>query len=498
LKKRYIFGKVLSLNKNETERMYLMAKDNTKRERKNQLLEKLFELIERHRPAFKQERPYERAVWLLLSELFTFARHTVTQGLLALGETENDWSAWYRLFSKERFDYQALTTITLRETIAETQEQEPYVVGADGVLVPRSSRKMPGTSWWKALGSAPFRPGLARAQRFVNLSWLTPLSGGYSRAIPLQMIPAFPEKAVPAAVDKKKDWEAAIDGLKWVRQTLDAVGRQEQMVLALVDGGFERTVEFWRQLPERTVLLGRTARSRALYHLPGDYQGRGRPNSYGERARKPFEWLHLKEGWTTTHIGVRGHAREMRYRVEGPFVRDGLPEQPVFLIVVRGIDRKVNGKHVKRDPVFYLVSAVHKGEQWVLPLPIQQLLAWAWQRWELEVAHREMKSGFGLGEKQCWNQRSAVRSVQWSAWVYALLLLTGYRTWGLQNGPASPARWWKGAGRWSFNTLWRALRSALWGTGDFKAVCLLTTANWQKKSAWLSAFRNSAAAAARF
>jgi hypothetical protein len=264
-----------------------------------------------------------------------------------------------------------------------------------------------------------------------------------------------------------------------------------------VDGGFERTVAFWQQLPERLVLLGRTARSRVLYALPGEYRGQGRPKSYGERARKPSEWLKEKTGWKTLRVQVRGREREMRYRVEGPYLREGLLDQPVFLIVVRGMDRHVGGRRVKRDPVFYLVSAVQVDQQWRLPLPEADLLAWAWQRWELEVAHREMKSGFGLGEKQCWNQRSAVRSVQWSAWVYALLLLAGYRTWGLCQGPATPARWWKGSGRWSFNTLWRAYRSALWGIGDFQAVCSLTTDNWQKKEAWLSAFLNASAAAVR-
>jgi hypothetical protein len=72
------------------------------------------------------------------------------------------------------------------------------------------------------------------------------------------------------------------------------------------------------------------------------------------------------------------------------------------------------------------------------------LLAWLWQRWEIEVAHREMKTGFGLGEKQCWNKRSAILSVQWNVWVYAILLLAGYRTWGLCSGPPTPARWWPG------------------------------------------------------
>lgn len=474
-----------------------MSQDNTKGAREVSLLHNLLALIEVHRTAFKQERPFQRAVWLLLSELFSFARHTVTQGLLALGETHNDWSAWYRLFSHKRFDYQQLTNITLRETLQEAPAQQPYVVAVDATLVPRSSQKMPGTSWWKALGSAPFKPGLARAQRFVHLSWLTGREAGYSRAVPLQMIPAFPEKAVAAEDEPCKDWQAATAGLQWTRQQLDAAGRQEQKLLVLVDGGFERTVEFWRQLPERTLLLGRTARSRVLFALPGDYQGRGRPPSYGERARKPAEWLKIQEGWKKIEVQVRGRMREMRYRVEGPFLRDGLLEQPVFLIVVRGMDRKVNGRRVKRDPVSYLVSAVQQGEQWVLPLPEEELLAWAWQRWEVEVAHREMKSGFGLGEKQCWNKRSAVRSVQWSAWVYGLLLLAGYRTWGLCQGPATPARWWKGAGRWSFNTLWRAYRSALWGTTDFQAVCSLIPSNWQKKEGWLTAFRNSAAAALR-
>ena len=46
-----------------------------------------------------------------------------------------------------------------------------------------------------------------------------------------------------------------------------------------------------------------------------------------------------------------------------------------------------------------------------------ELLAWLWQRWEVEVAHREMKSGFGVGEMQCWTAVSTVASVQWGIWL---------------------------------------------------------------------------------
>lgn len=461
------------------------------------LLQALFDLLEAHRDLYKQERTYIRVVSLMLSELFVFARHTVTQGLLALGLTDADWSAWYRLFSRGRFDPHQAARVLLGQTLQHVEMSQPYVIGVDGVQVPRSSQKMPGSSWLKAGRTAPFMPGIHRAQRFLNLSWLAPLQEGFSRAIPLQWLTAFPEKAVPSPQGSHKEWEAGLQAICWTRSELDRAGRSGQLLLALADGSFEKVVAFWRGLPERTVFLGRTARNRVLYQLPGAYSGMGRPAEYGAKVKKPGEWLHEKHGWQTTQVTVRGHAREMRYRVEGPFLRDGLPDRPVFVIVVKGMDRKVDGRRVKRDPAFYLVSAVSEEDRWVLPFPAESLLTWAWQRWELEVEHREIKSGFGLGEKQCWNTRSAAVSVQWSAWVYAILLLAGYRTWGLLNGPATPGRWWKGSKRWSFNTLWRAYRAAFWNLPDFQAVWTSTGNNWPKKGDYISGLWNSVQAAAR-
>ena len=191
----------------------------------------------------------------------------------------------------------------------------------------------------------------------------------------------------------------------------------------------------------------------------------------------------------------------MQYQVLGPFVRDGLPERPLFLIVVKGMHRLVGKKnpHYKhREPSFYLISAVQNAAgDWQLPLPIATILTWLWQRWEIEVAHREMKSALGLGQKQSWNKRSSIRSVQWSAWVYAVLLLAGYRSWGLCAGPPTPVRWWPGAKRWSFNTLWRSYRSDLWNKSEFRPLWTRTSDNWWKKEAWFTALDNSILAAAR-
>lgn len=474
-------------------------KYSTERERVPSLLVALHELLEAHRCAFRQERTYWRAMSLVMAELFAFARHTVTQLMLTMGMTDADWSAWYRLFSQERYDEEEMSRCLLKETLEHVAEEEVYAIGVDATQVPRSSQKMPGTSWMKALRTAAFKPGIHRAQRFMNGSWLTPIKEGFSRAIPLRFVPAFPEKAVPAGVAACKEWEAGLQVVEWVRQELDANGREAQSILCLGDGSYE-TLGFWKGLPDRVCAVLRTARNRRLRELPPPYVGRGRKRLYGERARAPEEWLRVRGGWNKTQIVVRGREQSLQYRVEGPYLREKASDIPLFLVVVRGqewISGKKKPTRRRRQPAFYLVTAIQEGETWRLPIPIEEVLAWTWQRWELEVAHREMKSGLGLGEKQCWTPRSAVTSVQWSAWLYALLLLAGYRTWGLCGGPATPARWWGGARRWSLTTLWREFRAELWRTTEFRALYTGTMGNWPKNEDCLKGLWNAVAGAAR-
>ncbi len=464
------------------------------------LLANVYQILAAHQGIFRQARVFWRVVALFFGEVFTFGRHTVTQGLLALGLTDADWSAWYRLFSQGRFDAQKAGEVMLRQTLAHVPVEAPYVIAGDGVKVYRHSQKMPGTAWTKGARTAPFQPGLERAQRFVDISWLPPMEGaGWTRAIPLLWRPAFPEKAVPAAVPPKKEWEAVVEGIKWVRERLDAAGREAQDVLCVVDGGIERAVAFWEQVPERTFVLARTARNRVLHELPSPSptSKRGPKPKYGVRARTPGEWLHVKEGWQKTTLMVRGRLRVLQYRVEGPYLRRGLPGRFFFLLVVRGRDVKRGKRRIRRKPAFFLVLARWDGERWVLPYEAETLLLWAWQRWEVEVEHREVKSGLGLGEKQCWHPLGTIVAVQWSAWVYGVLMLAGYRTWGICGGPAPLGRWQKGVHRWSIRRLWRAVRAAIWDLPELRAVYLGTPNNWPQKSDYLAGLWNAIQAAAR-
>ena len=99
------------------------------------LLMSLMILLEMHRPIFSQQRVFNRAVALVLAEVFAFARHTVTQLLLTLGLTDADWSGWYRLFSKQRFDERQAAGMMLRAVLEEVDEQQPFVTGFDGFQV---------------------------------------------------------------------------------------------------------------------------------------------------------------------------------------------------------------------------------------------------------------------------------------------------------------------------------------------------------------------------
>ncbi len=468
---------------------------NKKQPEKPVLFTELMILLNKCKEIYGQDRVFNRALALVMAELFAFGRHTITQLLLTLGLVDEDWSAWYRLFSHDRFDEKETAQVMLSEMLDEVEETEPFVVGADGFHVPRCSQKMPGTGWMRGLNTARFKPGIQRGQRFVEGSWLTPMVNGYSRAIPIRCLSAFTVKSVPSENDEARtEVKAGLTFLQWTRAQMDAAGREKQTLLTLNDGSYD-TLAFWPGLPERTIGVVRTARNRCLYELPPANAHGNR--KYGDKAPAPHVWLKKRKGFSHQDVVVRGRSRRMRYRVEGPFVRDSLPDIPLFLIVIGGGKRPPGSRRKRYQPCFFLVSAVLIDGEWSLPLPIADLLAWLWQRWELEVAHRQMKSGLGLGEKQCWNDQATVTTVQWSAWVYALMMLSGYRAWGNDCGDKPPGLWRTMPRRWSFNTLWRAFRTEMWHQPHFRATWTWSRDNWLVNEPLWDALFNSVLASAR-
>ena len=62
--------------------------------RDGSVLAELLVVLGAHRPAFGQERLYQRGVALVVGWLCTCGRHTITGVLLGLGLGHSDWTAW--------------------------------------------------------------------------------------------------------------------------------------------------------------------------------------------------------------------------------------------------------------------------------------------------------------------------------------------------------------------------------------------------------------------
>jgi hypothetical protein len=184
---------------------------------------------------------------------------------------------------------------------------------------------------------------------------------------------------------------------------------------------------------------------------------------------------------------VRGRAIRLTATVTGPWLMHGAPFQPLALLVVKGIDRGRGTTRRQREPQFFLVTLeMTQEDTWDLPLPVAELLAWAWQRWEVEVMHRrERKRGFGLGQQQAWSDQGAAHIIPWLVWLSAVLILTGYRTWGLGPGGVSDLDRWYTARRWSIGRLRQGLRQELWRLGDFQPVWTRSPDRWAEITTWV-------------
>ena len=111
--------------------------------------------------------------------------------------------------------------------------------------------------------------------------------------------------------------------------------------------------------------------------------------------------------------------------------------------------------------------------------------------------HRELKSGFGLGEQQAFSDAGAETVIPWMLWVYALLIVTGYQTWRLGPGTGPElGRWWS-ARRWSFARLWQGLRQELWHLGEFQPVWQRTPDTWAEITRWQASQTNALAGVRR-
>jgi hypothetical protein len=396
------------------------------------------------------------------AELCAPARKTIAQR----ARTQHPYpthipNRYYRHFQRYFHPERAFEHL-LRHTLHECAPDQPYGIAVDGTTVPRTGKYIPGVHWTPDPADAPFARGLRWAQRFVVAGWLD--NDPNARCVPIHCLPTFSPKARYANPNSRRSeiggWMA---GIGQVRAWLDAAGRAKQLLLCVGDGRGDTKALGQVDLPNVVCCVRTRCDSRGC-DLPSEAAtGRGRPRVYSDAKWTPQQKWRERRGWRRVPLTVRGRALRLLVKVLGPCRRVRWGARVFFVVLIRGHHKRTKrGK--SREPMAFWVHAVSDGKGgWQLPVPLAVLLLKVWQRWEIEVGFRQMKSGFGLGQKPCWGLDSGERSVAWSAWVYGALVWSGYRAWGWTGG----ARWGGGRRRvrWTFRDVLWSVRCGLLGGG---------------------------------
>ena len=242
---------------------------------------------------------------LALSTLVCLGRHTLTGILTTAGRQFNDWTADYRLFSKERFEPDKIFAHVRKNLLNELPKNAPFVCSMDDSLFRKTGKKTPGVAYRRDPLGPPFRINFIRAQRIFQISGAWPPAEGSG---PVRMIPIdfrhcpTPKKPTPkASLEEQAQYrklqkelkisKVGLDRLKALREALDLeTGGIKRQLIVSVDGGYTNGTVL-KDMPSRTTLIGRIRKDARLYLPPEpDAEGtRGRKKVYGRRVPTPEE-----------------------------------------------------------------------------------------------------------------------------------------------------------------------------------------------------------------
>ena len=405
------------------------------------LLEATAQLLLSWRPVFKQQRTWTRAVALAWAWLFTFGRRTITRAICTKGHQHQDWSADYRLLSRSQWSEAALLDVSLRECLRiNGPASELFVVAMDDLGVPKAGKKTPQTVWMKDPQSPPFRVNLIRGQRFIQVSALLrpEADQGPCRAVPVrfQLAPAIAKPGKNASAQDKarirrerRERGLAAQGVGLLKELRDAIrqeaDQQVQRLLAVTDSSYINSTVL-KHLPEGVDMLGRTRKDIDLCQPYTGPHERGRRRLYGEALPTPEQLLKDESvPFQKAKVFFGGKMRKVRYKTLANVLwRRGAGTKRLRLIVIAptGYRLSANSRLLYRQPAYLLTTA--------LDLPVEELIQYYIDRFQIEQNHRDEKDLLGLGQAQVRSPLSVRRAPAFVAALYSVLLLASLRAYG--------------------------------------------------------------------
>ncbi len=418
------------------------------------LLQAFLALTEGWRTAFTQRRLLLRARHQALGALLVLGRATLSRILWTNGREQCSWSADYFLHSRARWDPQELFAPLLKEALRYCPGRL-IGVAVDDTRVRKTGRTIAQAAYHRDPLSPPFHTNLILALRFLQASLLLPLHrlGEFSaRAIPIRFEEVStvkkPGKRADAAAREqyKKDLQRFslsqrfVTSMAAIRAALDYAGAQLKILIIAGDATFcNRTV--LRGLPDRTELIARTRKDAALC-LPAKGEGR---RIYSARKFTP-EQVRLDPSipWRTTKIFYGGKRRTVRYKEVSPVLwQRGARTRPLRLFVIAATPyrKRKTGRWYYRQPAYLLCTELASSAR-----PLLQIY---FDRWQIEVNHRDEKDTLGVGQAQLRNPNAVPRQPVLVVAAYSALLLAALKVFGPLRTAAFAAlpRWRRNAKR---------------------------------------------------
>lgn len=409
----------------------------------------------------------------MLAVLLSPEKSTLTNLICTTARQQEDWTAHYRLYSRERVEKSVLFDTVRGQLLAALNPNAPLVVAMDDTLTRKRGAHIDGVAWRRDPLGPPFQTNLVRGQRFLQFSAAWPLENGQARMVPIGFFhapsarpPGKNATVLQLAAYREEQKQKTLN-----RQALVQMSRlreQCESTRRIVFGGdgsyTNKTI--LKNLPAQSVYLGRVRKDATLHFLPQKEEAArtGRRRGYGKQAPTPEE-LRTDESiaWQQIEAFAAGKRHPFRVKVLSSVLwRKSGADLPLMMMVIAPLAYRLRkGSRLLYPQPAYLICTDPE-------MAVEEFLQSYLWRWGIEVNFREEKTLIGAGEAHVRTAPSNQHLPAVIVAAYALLWVSALklRKRGLQLPWLHPPKW-RRRGReakelFSTGELLRTLRFETW------------------------------------
>lgn len=357
-------------------------------------------------------------------------RSTITGWLVSSGLQFLDWSATYKLFSKDRINVDKLFSVIRKEVVNSNEEEQQYIYAhMDDTLIRKTGKKVSGAKWLRDPLGPPFHTNFVWGQRFLQISISAYKGTGavQSKSIPVDFVhcplPVKPRKGSQDSElkeykeqqKKMKLSKIGSERIQILRSRLNEDGCTDKQLVMSVDGSYTNETVL-KNLSNNTTIIGRIRKDAKLYSLPESNQI-GRRRIYGQMLPSPEQIRQSKEyKWEQVQGWASGKIHTFDVKVINNIRWRKSAQTNLQLVVIRPVGYRLSKKSalLYRDPVYLICTDPE--------LNIQNLLqAYLW-RWGIEVNFKEQKTLMGCGKAQVRTEKSCQNVPAFHTAIYSMLL----------------------------------------------------------------------------